>query len=564
MENQKIENVMNLALDATSEERERSLDLNVGYDGDMKSWELIIKYSGDLERFRGKYSFHELLNEYAIIELPESQFQELMDEPEVEYIEKPKNLFYNRVNGMRVSCITALQKSESGLKGRGVLVAVIDSGIDYMNTEFRTEDGTRILYLWDQSLGSGFDEMGTVYDKEDINRAINASNNEERLEIVPSVDSSGHGTEVASIAAGNNGVASETDIIVVKLGVPQKGGFPRTIELMKGLDFVVRKALELRQPVVINLSFGNTYGAHDGSSLLERYIDDISNYWKVSIIVSSGNEGISAGHVRGTLKEGISQGIELGIDNRQSGTNIQLWKRYEDDVNVSLVSPSGERIGTFKNQLGVQRYYWKDTEILVYYGVPSPYSAKQEIYIEMIPEQDYIGAGVWELILEPVKLVTGEYDLWLPSAVVLSGGTGFLRPNKEGTITIPATASKVITVGAYDALTMNYADFSGRGISRNYEGIKPDIIAPGVDIIVTSVNENVRIVSGTSYSAPFVSGAAAMLMEWGIVKGNDPFMYGEKIKAYLRKGAIRRGDISLYPNIEEGYGRLCVENSLDI
>lgn len=566
MDSQKIENVLNLATEATQEERDKSLDLNVGFDKEEKVWEVIIKYTGGLDELKQLYDVNELLSEYAIVKVPENQLQTFANRTEVEYLEKSKRLIYHRVNGKRTSCISSVQRGALGLSGSGVLVAIIDSGIDYMNAEFRNSDGTtRIEYLWDQSLEeveSGNGTKGKVFSQEEINQALSLSTQLETREKLPSFDFSGHGTEVASIAVGNNGVAFGSDIMVVKLGNAQQDGFPRTIELMQGLDFVVKKAIELRKPLVINLSFGNTYGAHDGSSLLERYIDDISNYWKVSIVVSSGNEGVENGHIRGQVAAGMTKREELAVDSRQTGLNIQIWKKYEDDMSISIVTPSGQVLGPIEKQLGVQRFRILNTELLLYYGEPSPYSVLQEIYIEMIPIEDYVTTGIWEILLKGNEIVTGEYDLWLPSSGILSAGTNFLRATKEGSITIPSTAERVISVGAYDSNTMNYSEFSGRGTGNNNQKLKPDVVAPGVDVVVSSNNGNVRLATGTSFSAPFVSGAAALLMEWGIVQGRDPYLYGEKIKAYFHKGAVGIGQDDTYPNISVGYGRLCLESSI--
>lgn len=565
MENQKLENALNLALDATDEERELSLDLAVGYDSEDKTWDVIVKYSGNGEELLKEYEGVNLLNEYAVLNVPESRLSTLAANPLVEYIEKPKSLYYERSNGRRTSCITPVQQGMNGLYGEGVIVAVIDSGIDYRNEEFRNPDGsTRINYLWDQSISGappvGYN-MGSEYSEENINEALTAATAFQAYEIVPSRDFSGHGTEVTSVAAGNNGVASKGDIIVVKLAVPQEGGFPRTIELMEALNYIVEKSLMLKKPVAINMSFGNTYGAHDGSSLLERFIDDISNLWKTCICVSSGNEGVNAGHVSGKLEGGQIDTVEMAVDNRQTAMNIQIWKTYEDDVEISIKTPSGDVVGPLRKSLGAQRYRIFNTELLIYYGEPSPYSVLQEIYIELIPTSDYISGGVWEFQMVPINVVTGRYDLWLPSAGVLAVGTGFLRPIKENTITIPSTARRVISVGAYDALTYSYADFSGRGRETEEKYVKPDIVAPGVNVVVSSTNNNIRLASGTSFAAPFVTGGAALLMEWGIVKGNDPFLYGEKVKAYLRKGARPLPGIQAIPNPMEGYGALCVEGS---
>ncbi|MDD2980076.1 MAG: S8 family serine peptidase [Hespellia sp.] len=549
MVNQKAENLLNLALDATEQEREKSMELEVGYDKEERSWDLIIKYSGDLDAVRGLGAdVTELLNEYAIVNIPEYAINAMSALPEVEYIEKPKSLFFQVENGRRASCVTPLQRSETGLFGNGVLVAIIDSGIDYANQAFRNPDGTsRILELWDQGIPGnpppGY-SIGTLYTKETIDEAFRQPTQREQYEIVPSRDSSGHGTAVAGIAAGNGagsiaaryaGVASRSQLLVVKLGVAQTGGFPRTTELMLALDYVIRRALAFRLPVSVNISFGNTYGSHDGTSLVERFIDDISNYWKSVICVGSGNEAASAGHTGGRLRPGIEQIVELAVGANEPSLNLQIWKAYVDEVDISIISPSGERVGPIQEILGPQRFTLGKTELLLYYGEPSPYSVQQEIYLDFVPTTDYINGGIWRIQLVPRRVVTGEYQMWLPSQSVLNASTGFLLPSDTATLTIPSTAENAITVGAYDSLTNTYADFSGRGFATLEQGVrsnilrKPDLVAPGVNVITTAVGGGYQPVSGTSFATPFVCGGAALLMEWGIVRGNDPYLYDADI-----------------------------------
>lgn len=572
MTNQKLENELNLALDASAQEREKSSSLETGYDPLEQTWELIVKYSGDLDEVRAlSERVTELLNEYAIITVRESAIEALAKFSQIEYIEKPKRLFFQRANGKRVSCINEVQGTRFSLLGQGIFVAIIDSGIDYTLDEFRNADGTtRIRALWDQSRIPQAEETspygydaGVEYMKEQIDQALRENRPLERLSIVPSRDTSGHGTAVAGIAAGNMGVAPASELLVVKMASSTEEGFPRTTQLMAGVDYVVRKALEYRKPVAINISFGNTYGSHDGASLLERFIDDISNIWKSCICIGSGNEASSAGHTSGKLSEESEEVIELAVQDRQPSFGIQIWKEYVDDVDISLVSPAGIRIGPIQQMLGPQRYTAGQTEILLYYGEPSPYSTKQEIYIDLLPRESYVNSGVWKIILIPGKIVSGNYEMWLPSEGGLNRGTGFLFPTKNTTLTIPSTAGRVITVGAYDALTFTYADFSGRGpLAAGAESIvKPDLVAPGVDVITTAVGGGTIAVSGTSFATPFVTGSAALLMEWGIVRGNDPFLYGEKVKAYLRKGARPLPGFTVYPNPQVGYGALCLRES---
>ena len=579
MISQKLENLLNLALDSSEDEREKSLNLNVGYDPIDREWDLIIKYSGSLDSVRNIASrVTELLNEYAIVRVAESRIDVLSEIPEVEYIEKPKRLFFQAAEGRRVSCINTVQDARLSLLGQGILIAVIDSGIDYANADFRNEDGsTRIRYLWDQSLKLADEEsapegygIGVEYTKEQIDEALNAQTTSEQRRIVRSQDISGHGTAVAGVAAGNGrnsgglyaGVATESELIVVKLGNPMQEGFHRTTELMMGIDYVVRKAMELRMPVAVNVSFGNTYGGHDGMTLLERYIDDIANIWKSVFCIGTGNEAASAGHTSGRISSESDETVQLAIQSRQTSVSVQIWKEYTDDIELSIINPSGVWVGSVPEILGPQRFQIGQTEVLLYYGKPSPYSISQEIYIDLLPVEDYLTEGIWQIVLSAGKIVTGQYEMWLPSDNVLNRGTGFLFPTDATTLTIPSSASRAISVGAYDARTFAYADFSGRGFTRLTNMVKPDLVAPGVEVMTTTVGGGYAAFTGTSFATPFVTGSAALLMEWGIVRENDPYLYGEKVKAYLRRGAKEVPGFDEYPNEEVGYGRLCLESSL--
>lgn len=571
MANQKLDNTLNLALNATEEERDKSLELNVGYNPIDREWDLIVKYSGSLDCVRALGAqVVEMQNEFAIVTIRESLISTLSNCPSVDFVEKPKHLFFEVLSGKQASCITSVQRPPLSLSGEGVLVAIIDSGIDYANTVFRNQNGTtRIRSLWDQTIPGNPPQgyvIGSEYTEEQINQALNAQNRQEQLQILPSVDVSGHGTAVAGIAAGNSeeyqGVAFQSDFIVVKLGVPREEGFPRTTELIQALDYVVRKALEYQMPISINLSFGNTYGPHDGSGLLERFIENIANTWKSVICIGTGNEGNASGHTSGRLVEAEETVIELGVQQNEPTINVQIWKAYFDLVDISLISPSGVRIGPIQEVLGAQRFVVGNTQVLLYYGEPSPFSIDQEIFIDFLPRDTYIDSGIWRIVLTPREIVNGEYALWLPSQSSLNVGTGFLFPTEERTLTIPSTAYRTIGVGAYDGNTFSYADFSGRGPAGPGRRAKPDIVAPGVDIQVSVPGGSFMEVSGTSFATPFVTGAGALLMEWGIVRGNDPFLYGEKVKAYFQRGARPFPGITEYPSPLVGYGALCVEDSI--
>lgn len=571
MVGQKTENLLNLSLDATEAERSKSPALGEGYDREDRRWELIVKYNGDLEEIEAampEIRAFPLLGGYAVLSVPESLIESLAAFSQIEYIEKPKRLFFSVNKAKSDSCITQVQSGGGGLylSGRGVITAVIDSGIDYYHGDFRDREGnSRILELWDQ-------DRAAVYSREQINEALRAGSREAAFQLVPSRDVSGHGTAVAGIAAGNGlegngtyrGAAYESDLIIVKLGAPKPDSFPRTTELMRALDFVVRRAVYYQKPVAVNLSFGNTYGSHDGTSLLETYLDAAAEMGRTVIVAGSGNEGSSRGHTSGILKNGESRIIELSVDEYERGFGVQLWKLYIDDFFVELISPSGRSSGPVSPVLGSQRLAFPGTTALLYYGEPSPYSTAQEIYFDFIPSDTYVESGIWKFRLIPQRIVDGSFDLWLPSESALNRSTRFLFPTPDTTLTIPSTSSSVMTVGAYDDATQSYADFSGRGFTRLGHMVKPDLVAPGVNIVTSRAGGGYAAVTGTSFAAPFVTGSAGLLMEWGIVDGNDPYLYGEKVKAYLRRGARQMPGFEVFPNPQVGYGALCVKDSLPV
>ena len=438
---------------------------------------------------------------------------------------------------------------------------------------------TRLVALWDQTIladpsagrfaPAGYSQ-GTLFSPEQINAALQADTFEQRMELVPSTDVTGHGTHVAGIAAGNGrasgglyrGVAPESSLLAVKLGSPDPKGFPNTIELMQAVDFSVRYALEHTVPLVINLSFGNTYGSHSGTSLLETYLDYVSNLGRINIVVGSGNEGNNGGHASARLASLESARIEFAVGNYESSLSIQIWKNYWDDIRFQLTPPGLGTSFKIPNQPGSWRFSFGTTQILVYYGLPSPYSLYQEIAIDLLPRRDYISGGVWFFTAEARSVIEGIIDLWMPAAAIRGTATQFLTPTTETTLTIPSTAGNVITVGAYDSSTNTLAPFSGRGYTWNTGQVKPDLVAPGVDITSCAVGGGYESRSGTSMAAPFVSGSCALLMQWGILQNNDPFLYGEKMKAYLIRGTRQLPFSVSYPNPQSGYGALCVSSSL--
>jgi subtilisin family serine protease len=331
---------------------------------------------------------------------------------------------------------------------------------------------------------------------------------------------------------------------------------------MQGIDFAIRVATLIGRPLAINVSFGNNYGSHTGLSLLESYVNAAANMWRTNIVIGTGNEGTAGNHAQGILTLGRNSIVELAVSEFEFSLNLQIWKNYYDHFDITIIAPNGTRVGPIPRILGTQQFTIAQTEILLYYGDPTPYNPQQEIYIEFIPTGNYINAGVWRFELVPQKIVTGDFDMWLPSGGVKNPGTRFLLSSEYTTLTIPSTAFRAISVGAYNAYTDSLAPFSGRGFTRNLD-VKPDLVAPGVDITSCAPGGGYTTRSGTSMATPFVTGSAALLMEWGIVRGNDPYLYGEKLKAYLIDGARPLRIENVYPNRTLGFGALCLENTFD-
>ena len=642
-QSEKLENSLQLALDTPQAEREASASLNTGFNEADKTWELIVKYNNS-PNFLSYVNSRQiqtdlLLSGYAILTIPESEIPALTRQPFLEFVEQPKRLFFADRAGLSASCIPAnrifynalpdVSEPPFTLTGKGVLIGIIDSGIDFTNPDFRNPDGsTRIRALYDI-------QQNRIFSREDINlylqseafEAVNnpnlqneASSENVTISLSRAIDFSGHGTAVAGIAASNGasskvyfeaaasatsegyenssagyagslaGVAPEAELLVVKLGQDIPDSFPRTTQLMKAVNWTVLTATEMGMPISINISIGNTYGPHDGSSLLETFLDAAAEVGRTSICVGSGNEGADRGHTSITFgqNETGTKYIPLSIGDYETGLTIQLWKNYSSDCSVALVAPDGTvypvvetfptLTGTFlRPAASLDRSLTISTTgetILVYIGTPVPYSINQELYFDFIPKAEYLTRGIWQFRIEKIVSNPLSLNLYLPVGLTRSLETRFVDPDTSNTITIPSTASRVITVSAYDPYTDLVPDFSGRGYileqlvtDREATGtstffrtqVKPDLVAPGVNIVSNDLLGGYSTFTGTSFAAPFVTGGAALLMEWGIVRGNDRYMYGQKIKATLQRLARQLEAYPSVPNEVSGYGALCLQ-----
>lgn len=551
MDNEKIENLLQLSLAVTSQERKKSGELSTGYNASGNTFQVIVRYVDNLKRVEEMgIAVDYLLGEYAILNVTKEQIFAIASYDEIIYIEQPKRVYYQVLQGKLVSCITRVQTDSDGLSGEGILVGIIDSGIDFFHPEFIMDGKTRILTYYDQW-------QGVILEQNQINEILQGERAGNLYR-----DSSGHGTAVASVAAGNSGVAYQSELVVVKLGNPARDNYFRTSQLMQAINFCIGVARRQRKPIAINLSFGNCYGDHNGTSLIETFIDQVSDLEKVCICVGNGNEGTAGGHYGGKINPIEERIIELAVDQFQSSFGIQIWKNFADWFEIILEGPGGERFVIAEDMQGIFQKDLSGTRVLCNASTPVPYRSRQEIYFDLLPLKDYVDGGIWRIRMLPKKIVNGEIDLYLPAQAALSQGTRFLLPSPQRTITIPATARKCISVGAYNSYLDSYAEFSGRGYTF-LDVSKPDILAPGVNIRCAVPGGGYESLTGTSIATPFVTGSCALMMEWGIVKGNDLYLYGEKAKAYLHKGARQLPYLPETPNELSGYGRLCLADSIE-
>lgn len=540
----------------------------------MEIREVIVKYSGDIHRVETELGVEvEVLGEgFAIITLRGDQIPLLYDYREIEYIELPKTLTLTLYQSLRAACISSVQSpAEYNLTGTGTLVGIIDSGIDYTHPDFRNQDGSsRILYIWDQTAdGSppfGF-RQGTEYNNQQLNMALAST---QPYEIVTSTDVIGHGTAVAGIAAGNGrasegrqmGVAPDASLIIVKLGYRGFESFARTTEVMRALKYLLDKAEELGMPIAINISFGTNAGSHDGSSLFENYVNTVTGRWKNVIVAATGNEGAAGHHFSGEIGPALTKDVGFVVAENLDSLYLTFWKNFADSFTLELILPNGKSTGEIGSS---QRYTIKNMDgvsLQIFYGQPTHYNEDQEIYFLIRKQESNIPQGIWRLRVRGVEVIDGRFDIWLPTVEEVGMGTAFTDPSPGTTLTLPSTVERVLSVGGYNAAIDAAAQFSGRGFTRNNAYVKPDLVAPAVGIISARAGGGYDSFTGTSMAAPFVTGAAALMMQWGIVLGNDPFLYGQRVKAYLKKGAKRRPYIN-YPNPIWGYGALCLKDTMD-
>ena len=544
--------------------------------------DFIVKYMGDFQEDLGDvpgFSFQKINGIYGVVYAPLTEIGTLNINT-YSYSFIPKCYTHMDLGSLSASGITRLQEHPYlQLKGSGTAVAVVDSGIDYRNPVFQNEMGSRILCIWDQTLEGDGKEVpyGRVFWKKDIDQALASGN---PLEIVPSVDTDGHGTRMAAIAAGNyfpeenfSGAAPEAMLIIVKVKPAKKYLrefylFPAEAEIfqendiMTGMDFAVRIANDRRMPLSLCLGIGSSQGAHIGKNPLSLYVDYISQYSLISVSIAAGNEGAARHHYAGRLTDRENQAsVELRVGNKEPGFTMEFWGEPPEIYNLSLQSPTGEildisaSLGEVTQELS---FVFVETRVKVNYVSIERQTGYTLVYFQFIQP----APGIWRIFVRGRDGQNVGFHIWLPVQGLISEETYFLEPSPYNTVTAPGDSLESITVTAYQYRDNTLYVQASRGFMPD-GNVVPQVAAPGVQIRVPQLNGLYGNASGTSLSAAQTAGAAALLFEWAVIRGNQPYFTGSSVKNYITRGAEREERMQ-YPNRDWGFGRMDLYHTFEL
>lgn len=548
--------------------------------------DFIVKYMQNvkdtMELFPGT-SFQAINEIFGVLYVPLESMGEL-EVTGTSYNSIPKCYTYMDMEAAGASGITRLHDHPYlKLRGKGTAVAVIDSGIDYQNAVFRNAGGSRIAYLWDQSLEDGTDIAGTevpygrLFRKNDIDQALAF---EDPFSVVPSRDTNGHGTALAGIAAGNmvpgenfTGAAPEATLIIIKVKpakqylrnfylYPPDAEVFQENDVMMAIAYAISWAKKLEMPLSICLGIGSSQGAHLGTNALSQYVDYVANFSQVSVSVAAGNEGNTRNHSTGIFSQGREQIVtELRVAEREQGFTMEFWGEPPEIYGLSIQSPTGEilevssSIGSRTQELS---FVFVETKVYVNYILIERQTGYSLVYIRFF----HPASGIWKIFTQARNRQNVQFHMWLPVEGLISQDTYFLEPSPYTTVTAPGDARNSITATAYQHRDGSIYIAAGRGYTPDGM-ITPHLAAPGVNVKVPLVRGGFGTRSGTSISAAQMSGIAALLFEWAIIRDNQPFFTGSSVKYYLQRGA-RREENMQYPNPEWGYGKVDLYHTFEL
>lgn len=546
--------------------------------------EVIVQHFGDrsvLQRFEGETE--NILNRnVSIVYWPRKKMVVNL-KGEIGYAVIPKIFTLSETSALDVMGVSKIQNlPHLGLKGSGVLLGFVDTGIDYTNPLFKNADNTsRIISIWDQTVENleATEEIfhfGKEYNQELINEALK---NENPLSVVPTTDDNGHGTMLAGLAGGSRveekefeGVITLADFVVVKLKpakqivkdfflVPEGALCFQENDIMFGVNYLVRIAKRLKRPIAICIALGTNMTAHDGKGALSTDLSYLAEQIGVAIVVAGGNEGNEGHHYFSFIdsKKGFDL-LELKVTEGENNFPMQIWGSEPGTYSIDILSPGGEYIPRIPARLGEFRdiqFLFEETKILVDYILVEAQTGVQLIFVRFFN----VTPGIWRFKVYGRGNIGLNYHAWLPAQDLIKKGTVFLKPNSEVTIMAPGNCQQVITVTAYNHNNDSIYLEAGKGYSRT-NIIKPELAAPGVEVYSPMAQGQYGSQSGTSIAAAFTTGIAGMLLEWGIQRGQYTMLKTSVIKKFLIRGA-RRSPGKTYPNKEWGYGIVDIYNTFD-
>ncbi|WP_097003555.1 S8 family peptidase [Lacrimispora amygdalina] len=548
--------------------------------------DLIIQYNGNLNILKQyeEYSVHIINPGYAGIYLPISQVTSRLVR-DFGYSGIPRCFSLLSYESLTASGVTLLRNIPAlNLRGKGVLVGFVDTGIDYTNPVFLKEDGTtKIAAIWDQTIDSGpYPELrytayyGTEYTAEQINEALNS---QDPLAVVPSMDVNGHGTMLAGIAAGSEnrsnqfmGVVPDAELLIVKLKqakknltdyyfIPPDVACYQETDINWGVQYLINTADKLKRPLIVCLAVGTSQGPHSNSGLLGSLLRIVGDCPGVGITVAAGNEAQARRHFYSILRPAEKLTVELNVAPDEYGFTMELWGSPPMSYVMDILSPSGEYVPAISRGLFETKqvhFIFDQTILYIDYVMIERDSGKQVIMLRFKSP----APGIWRFKVSGGGDLPGDFHIWLPSGNFISNNTFFLNSNPYTTITSPGNDLIPITVVAYDAATGALYPESGKGFSTS-NIINPDLAAPGVNVVGPTLNNEFTAITGTGAAAAHMAGIAAMIFEWGIVNNNYPSLDTVGIKKFLLRGAERNRNLQ-YPNQNWGYGIVDVYNSYNI
>lgn len=549
--------------------------------------DLIIQYSNNpafLEPYR-EYTPHMMNTNYAIIYVPTSKISQRLV-VDYGYSAIPHCYSINSQQSLEASGINKLRRTPTiNLQGEGIIIGIIDTGIDYTHPVFQHEDGTsKIIGIWDQSIDSENQYpnllyppyFGTEYTSEQINQALQSEN---PLQVVPSIDEHGHGTMLAGIAAGIenqenkfSGVAPAAELMIVKLKqaktavkefffIPNVDCYQET-DIMWAVQYLVERSRQFRKPISICIGLGTSQGAHDATGALNSLVSMVADFPGVSIAVAAGNEGNLRRHFYSeTNPSATPVPVELNVGENESGFSVEFWGDPPTIYTLDILSPSGEYTPRIIPSLVENReisFFFENTIIIVDYVMVEEETGKQVILLRFQNPTK----GVWKFQIYGSGDLSGAFHMWLPSADFVSESTYFLMSNPNITVTSPGNNIVPMTITAYNSDNDTLYLSSGKGYSTS-NIINPCLAAPGVNIQCPALNHNFTAITGTGAATAHAAGIAAMLLEWSIVDGNYPGIDTVGIKKFLIRGAKRSNQYN-YPNQDWGYGIIDIYNSFNI